>query len=224
MLTVYHAWHRSSWKQCFIPLGFSLTFILEYYEYLGLLKPAFDWKIQPTYHFDLQYYDLLFISSITLNIIFLTCLIFSKSKKTSFVNKNGLTRTHNHTSLHRSVNSSNNIYFPMEQKRNVYSLYNNLLMSRFIGTPQDLIDNINFEEDRISVVSSTISEHSSFYNSSSMAPMSTQSRLQMYQLWLRASCTSPTRSSALNPISDSVSEVDSFDNQLDEKPPNSDVD
>lgn len=97
-------------------------------------------------------------------------------------------------------------------------------MSRFTGTPQDLTDNINLEEDRISVVSSTISDHSSFYNSSSMAPMSSQSRLQMFQHWIRASCTTHTRFPALNSLTDSVSEIDYFEIQPDEGPPDSDVD
>lgn len=96
-------------------------------------------------------------------------------------------------------------------------------MSRFTKTPQDLTDRINFEEDRISVASSIISEHS-FYNSFSKAPMKSQPQLEMFQYWLQATCTTPTRSPALNTISDSVSEVDSFDIQLDEEPPDSEVD
>lgn len=98
-------------------------------------------------------------------------------------------------------------------------------MSRFIGTHPDFTDGIPIEEDRISVVSSTISERSSFYCSSSMAPrLSAQSKLQTFQSHLRATCITPSRSPVLYPIVDSVSEIDSYDIQPEEQPPDSDVD
>lgn len=113
-----------------------------------------------------------------------------------------------------------------EQRRaNTYSNYNSLLMSRFIGSHQDFTDGTPVEEDRISVVSSTISERSSFYCSSSLAPrQSAQARLQMFQSHLRATCITPSRSPVLNPIADSVSEIDSSDIRPDDQPPGSDVD
>lgn len=226
-IQVYNILHQqnSPWKRCFIILGFGLAFFMENSQYLVPLKPASDWKNQPFYLINLQLYDLLFMLSVTLNIIFIICLIFKKPNRITLKNQNGLAQTLKQNSCCRSKNSTNHIHSAFEQKRNTHSNYNTLLMSRFIGTHPDFTDGIPIEEDRISAVSSTISERSSFYCSSSMAPrLSAQSKLQTFQSHLRATCITPSRSPVLYPIVDSVSEIDSYDIQPEEQPPDSDVD